>query len=103
MVFYLFCWRKLVLGLVTTLFQNSKLNQLQGKAYKVKFHQLLQIYCGYGGPISSTLCPLRGLHIRSSREEKMAEEYVDFVSQTSTPNAITLGEVQTAARDDKTL
>ena len=42
-------------------------------------------------------------NIRSSREEKMAEEYVDFVSQTAVPNAITLEEVQAATIEDKTL
>ena len=42
-------------------------------------------------------------NVRSSREEKIAEEYVDFISQTSVPNAITLEEVQAATSKDKVL
>ena len=38
---------------------------------------------------------------RSSREEEIAEEYVDFVAHTSVPNAITLKELQAATAEDK--
>ena len=41
--------------------------------------------------------------VRSSREEKIAEEYVEFISQTSVANAITLEEVQAATAKDKAL
>ena len=39
--------------------------------------------------------------VRSSRAEKIAEEYVEFISQTSVPNAITLEEVRAATAKDK--
>ncbi|XP_067045506.1 uncharacterized protein [Acropora muricata] len=39
--------------------------------------------------------------VRSSREETMEEEYVEFISQTSMLNAITLEEVQAATAKDK--
>ena len=42
-------------------------------------------------------------NVPSSREEKIAEEYVDFISQTSVPNAIVLEEVQAATKEDKAL
>ena len=42
-------------------------------------------------------------NVESSREEKIAEEYVDFISQTSVPNAITLDEVKAATVEDKLL
>lgn len=41
--------------------------------------------------------------IPSSREEKIAEERVDFVSHTLVPKAITLEEVQAATTEDKVL
>ena len=41
--------------------------------------------------------------VRSSREEKIAEEYVEFISQTSVPNAIALEEVRAATAKDKAL
>ena len=41
--------------------------------------------------------------VRSSRGEKIAEEYVEFISQTSVPNAITLEEVRAATAKDKIL
>ena len=41
--------------------------------------------------------------VRSSREEKIAEEYVEFISQTSVLNAITLEEVRAATANDKVL
>ena len=41
--------------------------------------------------------------VRSCREEKIAEEYVEFISQTSVPNAITLEEVRAATAKDKVL
>ena len=41
--------------------------------------------------------------VRSSQEENIAEEYVEFISQTSVPNAITLEEVQAATAKDKVL
>ena len=41
--------------------------------------------------------------VRSSREEKIAEEYVEFISQTSVPSAITLEEVRAATTKDKVL
>ena len=42
-------------------------------------------------------------NIQSSREEKIAEGYVDFISQTSVPRAITLEEVKAATVEDKVL
>ena len=42
-------------------------------------------------------------NILSSREEKMAEDYVQFISQTSLPNALTIEEVQLATEQDSTL
>ena len=42
-------------------------------------------------------------NILSSREEKMAEDYVQFISQSSLPNALTIEEVQLATEQDSTL
>ena len=42
-------------------------------------------------------------NILSSREEKMAEDYVQLISQTSLPNALTIEEVQLATEQDSTL
>ena len=42
-------------------------------------------------------------NILSSREEKMAEDYVNFISQTSLPKAVTIEEVQSATAEDSTL
>ena len=41
--------------------------------------------------------------VRSSREEKIAEEYVEFISQTFVPNGITLEQVQGATAKGKVL
>ena len=42
-------------------------------------------------------------NIQSSREEKIAEGYVDFISQTSVPRQITLEEIKAATAEDKVL
>ena len=42
-------------------------------------------------------------NILSSREEKMAEDYVNFISQTSLLKAVTIEEVQSATTEDGTL
>ena len=42
-------------------------------------------------------------NILSSREEKMAEDYVNFISQTSLLKAVTIEEVQSATTEDSTL
>ena len=42
-------------------------------------------------------------NILSSREEKIAEDYVNFISQTSLPKAVTIEEVQSATTEDSTL
>lgn len=39
----------------------------------------------------------------TSHEQKLAEHYVNFIAETSIPNAMTLEEVKTATSSDKTL
>ena len=40
---------------------------------------------------------------QSSRQEKVAEEYVNYLVQTSTPKALPLQEIETQTKHDATL
>ncbi|XP_033111302.1 uncharacterized protein LOC117112336 [Anneissia japonica] len=41
--------------------------------------------------------------VKTSREEKIAEEYINYITATSTPKAITIEEIELATEEDETL
>ena len=67
------------------------------------YDALIEYRPGHDNPADYMSRHLSKQNILSNREEKMAEDYVQFISQTSLPNALTIEEVQLATEQDSTL
>ena len=67
------------------------------------YNLTLKYQTGKDNPADYMSCHLCKSKIISSKEQEMAEEFVNFTAASSTPIALSLSDVQVATQNDKTL